>query len=245
MTARPRYARQPGREQGRRRWRAGFALVVLAQGISPSAAEPRQDPAQVAAAVQRQAAALAPPGARVTLGSVAGAAAMPACTAPLEVRLSGGPPYAEAQVRCAAPAWQLYVSVTLAETERVAVAARPIAPGQILGPGDIAMAREPVAGFAGRQVYYDPAQLLGAQAVMGLPAGSMIAAADVMAPVVVKSGETVTAQVLSGGVRISVGAVANETGRIGDTILLTNTASGRRFSALITAEGPVIRLGSQ
>jgi flagella basal body P-ring formation protein FlgA len=61
---------------------------------------------------------------------------------------------------------------------------------------------------------------------------------------VVKAGQTVSVSVISGGVNVSINAVADETGRIGDTILLTNPSSGRRFSALVTADGPVVQLQS-
>ncbi|MDD2704970.1 MAG: flagella basal body P-ring formation protein FlgA, partial [Acidocella sp.] len=59
---------------------------------------------------------------------------------------------------------------------------------------------------------------------------------------VVKAGQTIAVQVLSGGVILSVNAVADQSGRIGDTILLTNPSSGRHFSAQVTANGPVVQL---
>ncbi len=64
----------------------------------------------------------------------------------------------------------------------------------------------------------------------------------VQAPLVIKAGQTVTVQVISGSVLLSVNAVAQQAGRIGDTILLTNPSSGRRFSAQVTAQGPVVQL---
>jgi hypothetical protein len=36
--------------------------------------------------------------------------------------------------------------------------------------------------------------------------------------------------------------VADEPGRVGDTILLTNPGSGKRFTAVVTANGPVVVL---
>jgi flagella basal body P-ring formation protein FlgA len=75
-------------------------------------------------------------------------------------------------------------------------------------------------------------------------AGGLIPAADLVQPVIVKAGQTVTVEVVSGNVDVSITAVADETGRIGDTILLTNPASGRRFTATCTAAGPVVRLQS-
>ena len=203
-----------------------------------------QDPAAVAAAVQRAANAIAPPGATVSLGSVAGANVMQACTAPLAVSISGVAPYEQAAAHCAAPSWTLYVTVTVAQVQNIVVAARPLAAGQVLGPGDLMIAAEPVERYAGRQVFYDPDQLLGGDALMSLPAGTIISADDIGEPVVVKAGQIVTVTVISGAVQVSIDAVADETGRIGDTILLTNPSSGRRFTATVTANGPVVQLQS-
>ncbi|HQT46413.1 MAG: flagella basal body P-ring formation protein FlgA [Acidocella sp. 20-63-7] len=216
-------------------------ILVLLLSWSPAAAAP-QDPQAVAQAITRAAQAIAPPDAGISLGPVAGAQYMQSCAAPLSVSISGAAPYEQAAAHCPSPAWTLYVTVTVSQTANVVVAARPIAAGQTLGQGDIALAREPVSLYAGRQVYYDPAQLLGSNATMSIPAGGIINTADIAEPVVVKAGQTVSVQVISGGVDLSVNAVADETGRIGDTILLTNPSSGRRFSAQVTANGPVLNL---
>jgi flagella basal body P-ring formation protein FlgA len=167
---------------------------------------------------------------------------MQACTVPLAVSISGVAPYEQAAVRCAAPGWTLYVTVTVAQTEAVVVAAHPVVAGQALAASDLAVRREAVQLFAGRQVYVDPAQLVGASAVMSLAAGMVITQDAVQAPLVVKAGQMIAVQVISGGVILSVNAVANQPGRIGDTILLTNPSSGRRFSAQVTANGPVVQL---
>jgi len=147
-------------------------------------------------------------------------------------------------VHCLAPAWTLYVTLTVAQTENIVVAARPIVAGQVLGPGDVMLATEPVAAYAGRQIFYDPAQLLGANALMSFAAGTILCADNIAEPIVVKAGQTVTVTVISGAVQVSVTAVSDETGRIGDTILLTNPSSGRRFTATVTQSGPVVQLQS-
>jgi flagella basal body P-ring formation protein FlgA len=201
-------------------------------------------PDAVAAAVQAAAEAGAPAGAVVSLGPVAGAGVMLACQGALQVVMSGVLPYEQAAARCVAPAWTLYVTVTVAQTAEVVVAARPVVAGQVLVAGDLMLAREPVAQYAGRQVFYDPAALLGANAVMSLATGMVLTSEVVNEPVVVKAGQTVTVRVISGAVTVTVTAVADQTGRIGETILLTNPSSGRRFSALVTVDGPVVRLQS-
>jgi flagella basal body P-ring formation protein FlgA len=221
--------------------RAGLLLALLPLAAHAGA---MQDQAAVAAAVRQAALALAPPGATLSLGPVAGAAYMQACAQPLVVTISGVAPYEQAAAHCPAPAWTLYVTVTVAQSEAVVVAARPVAAGQVIGPDDLTLRTEPVQNFAGRPVFYDTSSLLGGTASMSLAAGMVLTQDDVQEPVAVKSGQMVTVRVISGGVEVSIDAVAGETGRLGDTVLFTNPASGRRFPALITPDGPVVRLQS-
>jgi len=217
----------------------GLACALLA---APAAAGTPESAQAVASAVTQAAQAITPPDATLSLGSVAGAQYMQSCTVPLTVSLSGIAPYEQAAAHCAAPVWTLYVTVTVAQTASVVVAARPVTAGQTLGPADVTLAREPVAQYAGRQIFYDPAQLIGASATLSLAAGTILTASAIAEPVVVKAGQIVAVQVVSGGVDISINALADEDGRIGDTILLTNPSSGRRFSATVTATGPVLQL---
>lgn len=215
--------------------RCTILAAVLA--LLPGFAWAGESAGDVTAAVQQAAQSLAPPGASISLGPVAGAQYMQSCGTKLAVSMSGNAPYEQAAVRCAAPSWTLYVTVTVAQSENVVVAARPVSAGHALTADDLRLASLPVQQFAGRQVYFDPAQLIGAQADMSLAAGMPITDDAVQAPVVVKAGQTVTVDVVSGGVQLSLDATAEQTGRIGDTILLTNPSTGRRFSAQVTAGG--------
>lgn len=222
--------------------RAALA-VVLPCGIG-HAAPARQDPALVAAAVRAAVATNTMPGANIALGPLTGAQYMAACPGPLAVAVTGVEPYEQAAVHCTAPAWTLYVTVTVAASMPVVVAARPVAAGAALAPDDLAIREEPDALDAGRQTYQDPAQLIGATAVMNLPAGTILGSNDIAAPVAVVAGQTVTVDVRAGVVDVSINAVADQTGRIGDTILLTNPSSGKRFTALVTPAGLLVRLQS-
>jgi flagella basal body P-ring formation protein FlgA len=234
--------RQPGwRQPG---WRLpGLPLLVLVAGAAPA----MQAPVDVSAAVGGGGGGggggpPAPPPATLSVGPVAGAGYMRACPVPLTVTISGVAPYEQAAVHCAPLGWVLYVSVTVAAQEAVAVALRPVAAGATIAPGDVGLRQEPVGDFAGRQVFTDTQPLVGSLAVMNLSPGGIVTAQSVQPPVIVQAGQIVTVQVMSPGLVISVQAVANETGRLGETILMTNPASGRRFSALMTASGPVVRL---
>jgi flagella basal body P-ring formation protein FlgA len=218
------------------------AVLAASLAALPTLAWAGESPGDVSAAVQRAAQALAPPGAGISLGPVNGAQYMQPCTTPLAVRMSGAAPYEQAEVHCAAPGWVLYVTVTVAQSENVVVAARPVTAGHALTADDLKLTAMPVQQFAGRQVYFDPAQLIGAEADMSLASGMPITTDAVQAPVMVKAGQTVAVNVVSGGVQLSLDATAEQTGRIGDTILLTNPSTGRRFTAQVTAGGVVLNL---
>jgi hypothetical protein len=43
-------------------------------------------------------------------------------------------------------------------------------------------------------------------------------------------------------VDLSINAVADESGRLGDEVLFTNPATGKRFDAVMTPSGPVLQL---
>ena len=223
-----------------RRW--PIALLLAGGWAGTCLAAPMQSQTALAKAVRLAAQSLALPGASISLGPTSGAAAMPACTAPLAVTLSGMAPYEQAQVQCPAPDWTLYVTVTVAQSEAVVVTTLPLTAGQAITPADLAVKPMPVQDFAGRQIFTDPAQIEGASAVMSMPAGMVVTQNAVQTPLVVQSGQIVTVHVYSGGVMLAVDATADQPGHIGDTILLTNQGSGRRFTAQVTATGVELRL---
>jgi flagella basal body P-ring formation protein FlgA len=217
-----------------------FCLPFLL--LLPAAGRAGEPPANVAAAVNAALAASLPANAAVTMGSLDGAGVMPACLAALQVLVTGNRPYENAAVRCPSPGWTLYVPVTVSASEAVVVAARPVAAGQVLQGADLAIRPEPESAYTGQPVFYDPAAVAGSVAMSSLPAGAIVTGNDVQAPVLVKAGQTVSVDVRSGGVDVSINAVAAEAGRLGDTIMLTNPSSGRRFTAVVTAAGPVVQL---
>jgi flagella basal body P-ring formation protein FlgA len=79
---------------------------------------------------------------------------------------------------------------------------------------------------------------------MSLPLGTILTESSVQQPVVVQAGQSLTVNAESGGVDISITGTAEESGRIGDTIIVTNPASGRRFPAVVTRSGALVQLGS-
>jgi len=224
----------------RARFWASMAACLTA--LPAFASNAQEDPNAVAAAVKKSAAATISADAAITLGPVLGAQYMQSCAAPLAVTITGNPPYEQASAHCPAPDWTLYVSIMVAEMELVAVAARPIAAGAPINPGDIKLTKEPVSLFAGRQVYYNTADLIGAIPVMGLSQNTIITAAGISQPVLVQAGQSAAVTVHSAGLSLTITAIADETGHAGDTILMTNPSTGQRFHALVGRAGLVIDL---
>jgi flagella basal body P-ring formation protein FlgA len=218
-----------------------LSLLAPSRAVAASPAG-RQAPAMVAAAVQQAVSDTAPANAAITLGPVAGAQFMPACTAPLSVTVSGLEPYLQAAAHCPRPSWTLYVSVTVDSRMAVVVAARPIAGGEAMTPDDLTLREEPLSLYAGRQVFYHPADVVGATAILSLPRGTIITGTAIQQPIVVQAGQTIAVDVQSGGVDLTLDAQAEQSGRIGDSILVTNPESGKRFEATVTATGAVVQL---
>jgi flagella basal body P-ring formation protein FlgA len=226
----------------RRLGRTSLAAIAVLLAARPALAA-QQDPAAVAAAIRRAAAATAPADASITLGPVMGARYMPACALPLAVTITGTLPYAQAAAHCGAPSWTLYVSVTIDAHMAVVVTARPITAGQTLESEDLTLKDEPTSVYAGRSVFYHPEDAVGGTAALSLPLGTILTESNVQQPIVVQAGQSITVDAESGGVDISITGTAEESGRLGQTILITNPSSGRRFPAVVTRTGAVVQLG--
>jgi flagella basal body P-ring formation protein FlgA len=135
------------------------------------------------------------------------------------------------------------MSVTIDAHMAVVVAARPISAGQTLETGDLALRDEPITLYAGRDVFYHPEDAVGGMAVMSLPLGTILTESTVQQPIVVQAGQSITVSAESGGVDISITGTAEQSGRIGETIIVTNPSSGKRFPAVVTRSGALVQLG--
>ncbi len=75
-----------------------------------------------------------------------------------------------------------------------------------------------------------------------LKAGSPVSMASLARPLQVKRGESVTAEAREEGVLLKIDAVAETAGAIGDTIVVRNPSTGKRFAARVDAAGAVTAL---
>lgn len=224
----------------------GGVLIMLAVAWLPgpaAATSAGEDPQAVADAIRQAVASTAPANASISVGPVMGAHYMRACEEPLSVTVTGDEPYQQATAHCTSPAWTLYVSVTVDARVAVVVTARPISGGQVVGVDDVVLRDEPISVYAGRQVFYHPEDVAGGIASMSLPTGTILTNNDVQQPLIVEAGQTIAVDIREGDLDVSLNATAEESGHVGDMIMVINPASGKRFEAKVTRSGAVVDLG--
>jgi flagella basal body P-ring formation protein FlgA len=215
------------------------AAQIAVQTVTQTSHE---DPRAVESAVRSAVVAMAPAHAAITLGPAMGALYMKPCGQALKITITGRQPYLQAAALCAAPRWTLYISARVEAEIPVLVAARPIPAGQPIVAADVTMQEEPMSVFAGRQVFYHPADVVGDLSALTLPAGTILNATTIQRPIVVRSGQIIMVDVRDGAIDITLNARADEPGRVGDLISVTNITSGKIFQATVTQAGAIVQL---
>jgi flagellar basal body P-ring formation protein FlgA len=112
--------------------------------------------------------------------------------------------------------------------------ARSIGTGEIVQPQDLVWAKVAAAPSDAPQ---DAEQLIGLAAKRPLREGSVAAARDVTAPLVIKAGETVTVTWSDGYVSLTMQGKALKTAALGDTLNIQNTVSKKVIEAVATGPG--------
>lgn len=115
--------------------------------------------------------------------------------------------------------------------------ARDIAAGETVGPSDLVWTKAAAAPFDAPR---DADAVIGMAARRPLREGSAVAAHDVAAPVVVRSGEMITVSFDSGGVSLSLQGKALAAGGVGETVNVENTTSKKIIQAVITGPGEAV-----
>lgn len=178
-----------------------------------------------------------------------------ACAVPLAMDL----PFASPQtvrVRCAQPAWQLYVRVTsplpavptaqpMAQpvqkptSRAVLVAAVPLQRGMPVGAHQVEVQQIDAQGLS-PQTLEQVSEVLHAEMARDVRAGAPISRQDVRPRVLVKRGQMVLMSVgQSTGFQITARVQALQDGRYGEQIKLKNTESGRSLSGLVMGPNQV------
>ena len=110
--------------------------------------------------------------------------------------------------------------------------------GDLIGNGDIALEKRRISQDFGGFIA-DPADLVGLEARRNLAAGSPLRHSDVVSPVLIERGQTVSIVSGGGGLRVSMQGKALASGSVGDRVLVANLNSGKRVEGVVAPDGSV------
>ncbi len=161
---------------------------------------------------------------------------LPRCGAPLEARVQSGN---SVEVSCPqAAGWRLFVPVRVRRSQTVLVLSRGVAAGETLGPDAFVQETRDAARIAGAAVA-DPAQAVGRVARRTLPAGAVLAAADLVSPRLIRRGDNVALVSRRGGVEVRVAGKALGDAGENERVTVENLSSRRVVQGVVGAGGDV------
>ncbi len=133
---------------------------------------------------------------------------------------------------------QTRISGQVVPMAQTAVASRRLAPGTVLGEGDIQLARVRLASLRGGTALL-PEAAFGLSARHMVSAGQALSTADLVRPPMVLRGAVVRMTLDADGISLSAQGIATEAGARGDRIRVENPASHLVVDAEVTGEGEV------
>jgi len=220
-----------------------LAAGALTDGARAQAPDARWQPPESIAEAARTAAAAATSG-DVEASKIDERLKLARCAAPLDAKLERAIERGRGTVvvSCGAPEpWRLFVPVRATNDAVALVLVRNAQPGEVLSAADVEVARRSSASLP-YDYLTDASQAVGLVIRRTQPTGSVLTAAALEAPEVVRRGELVTLTAGDGPVSVKSEGVALEPARLKQR-LKVRSASGRVIEG--TAEGPgQVRVGS-
>ena len=171
-----------------------------------------------------------------------------ACAEPVEAFLGPGNRFrgrTSVGLRCdGASPWKLYVPATVRQKFVVLTAAKAIPRGRLLTEDDIQTEERWLVDTLPGSLD-NPAEATGRQATRSLQAGSVLNAAALKAPQVIRRGQTVVLSLNDGPIDIQMSGEALGPGAPGDRIQVRNASSRRVVEGVVTEAGSVRIVGSR
>jgi len=162
---------------------------------------------------------------------------MPACPVPLQAQPGNGN---AVEVACPQPAgWRLFVPVKVRRNQNVLVLNRGVAAGETIDAADIAIEKRDAGRIVGA-VLADPADAVGKTARRTLGAGSVLSATDVVAPRLVRRGDTVALIARRDGLEVRMSGRALGDAGANERISVENSSSRKVVQGVVEANGAVV-----
>jgi flagella basal body P-ring formation protein FlgA len=142
-------------------------------------------------------------------------------------------------IRCEGPRpWSLYVPVKIRVYREVLTTTRPLSRGERLAAGDLRPVRRDIASLRGGYLT-DPTQALGRVVRRRLASDTVLSAAVIESPILVKRGQDVTLVSETGSIRVQIRGKALMDGASGDRIRVRNPRSKRIVEGTVVSAGVV------
>lgn len=160
---------------------------------------------------------------------------MPRCSAALQAQQS-----AAGSVEVACPSgWRLYVPVRVRRSQRVLVLSRGLAAGETVGTDAFTLETRDASRIAGAALA-DAAAAVGRVARRTLPAGSVLAAGDLLSPRLVRRGDSVPLVARRGGLEVRMAGRALGDAGENERISVENLSSRRVVQGVVGPGGEVV-----
>lgn len=141
-------------------------------------------------------------------------------------------------VRCLGPStWTIYLQAQINVYATYIVAARTLAAGQVVGPGDV-ISRQGDLGTLPPTVLTEPEQAVGKTVRLGIGPGQPVRSDQLTAPWAVQQGQTVTTVSRGDGFSVSSSGKALNNAAEGQVVQV-RTSSGQTISGIARAGGIV------
>jgi flagella basal body P-ring formation protein FlgA len=217
--------------------------VALAPGNGLQASGAFTEPARIREAAERYVAELANGRGNVhaTAGHLDARLRLPTCAGELTPFLSPGAVVrarTTVGVRCVAPAWSVYLPVSVESEAPVLVARRALRRGEVPLAADFDLQRRRVPGLATAFVT-EPDSLGGQRLRRAMAAGEPLAAILLESPPLVRRGQSVTAVSRAAGIEVRSAAEAMANAGAGDRLRLRNPSTGRLLDGTVQPDGTV------
>lgn len=159
---------------------------------------------------------------------------MPLCAAPLQARRSGA-----ATVEVACPeGWRLFVPLRVRRQQSVLVLSRSIAAGETITADTFMTQQRDATRIAGAAIA-DPADAIGRSARRTLVAGSVLTAGDLVAPRLVRRGDTIALVSSQGGIEVRMAGRALADAGVRERVSVENLSSRRVVQGTVDEAGDV------
>jgi len=160
---------------------------------------------------------------------------MPRCAVPLTAQRQGS---GTLEVVCPQQ-WRLYVPVKLQRPQRVLVLTRSVAAGEVVGADVLVQQTRDTSRIVGTALS-EPAAAIGQVARRALAAGSVLTAAHLRAPRLVRRGESVVLIARHGGALVRMAGRALGDAGAGERVSVLNLSSRRTIQGRVLDDGGVL-----